>query len=58
MEIVEDSDLQSFFCDITRHKIIFFTKNNENFVNYNIMRLFDVQKILGEVKKLFNYKIF
>jgi len=49
MEILDDSDLKNFYYEIIRHKIIFFTRNKENFENSKIMKVFKFQKKLGEV---------
>jgi len=49
LEILEDSDLKNFYDEILRHRIVFFTKNNENFDNGKIMKMFKFLKILGEV---------
>ncbi len=49
MEILEDSDLVNFYGDIVRHRIVFFTRNNENFESGKIMRLFKFLRKLGEV---------
>jgi len=49
MEILDDSDLNNFYNEIIRHKIVFFTKNNENFESGKIMRLFKFLRKLGEV---------
>lgn len=49
MEILEDSDLNNISNDIIRHRIIFFTRNNENFESGKIMRLFKFLRKLGEV---------
>ena len=57
LEIIEDSDLKNFYSCLIRHKIIFFTRNNENFEKHKIKRVFKTEKKLGEVifKKLLNF---
>jgi hypothetical protein len=50
IEIIDDSDLKTFYCELIRHKVIFFTRNNENFNYSKVMRLFKLLKKLGEVK--------
>lgn len=57
IEILENSDLKNFYYEIIQYKIIFFTKNNDNFDSCKIMRLFKITKKLGEVNLLF-YIIF
>ena len=49
MEIIEDSDLKNFYSEIVQHRIVFFTRNNENFESGKIMRLFKFLRKLGEV---------
>jgi hypothetical protein len=49
IEILDDSDLKTFYNEVIRHKVIFFTRNNENFDYSKVMRLFKLMKKLGEV---------
>ena len=50
IEILDDSDLKTFYYELIRHKVIFFTRNNENFNYAKVMVLFKLLKKLGEVK--------
>lgn len=52
IEILDDSDLQHYYDPHTgmdEHKLIFFTKEHEPFENHNLMRVFKIKKLLGEV---------
>lgn len=64
IEILDDSDLLTFYSEVIRHKVIFFTRNNENFDYSKVMRMFKLMKKLGEVLFInlnfflfFNWKI-
>lgn len=54
IEILDDSDLKTFYSEVIRHKVIFFTTNNENFDYSKVMRLFKLTKKLGEVNYFYN----
>ena len=58
IEIIDDSDLKTFFSEVIRHKVIFFTRNNENFDYSKVMRLFKLIKKLGEVFFLYLIQFF
>ena len=40
IEILDDSDLKTFYSEVIRHRVIFFTRNNENFDYSTVMTLF------------------